>query len=204
MRGWVLELLRRTPADIIRSGGKRSIALKVPAYLFAILSAFVIACGNGGDSDNASREPKQPDDSQAIRGVDFGAIDVLQDMIAQLGSGSVESRAILYADVTGDQREEAIVPVTSQGTLGNIGYVVFTLESGKPAIVLRRTVDRSAASGLQMSVEAGVLLETRGVFGPDDPLCCPSQLRETTFSWDGSQLQVKDEVLVQQDPGPKR
>jgi hypothetical protein len=125
-------------------------------------------------------------------------------MIAQLGSGAVESGAILYADLTGDQREEAIVPVTSQGTLGNIGYVVFTLESGKPAVVLTRTVDRSAASGLQMSVEDGVLLETRGVFGPNDPFCCPSQLRETTFNWDGSQLQVEDEVLVQQDLGPKR
>lgn len=197
-------MLGRTPADIIRSGGKRSIALKVSACLFAILSAFAIACGNGGESDNASSKPGQPDDSQAIRGVNFEAIDVLQDMMAQLGSGAVESGAILYADVTGDQREEAIVPVTSQGTLGNIGYVVFTLESGKPVVVLTRTVDRSAASGLQMSVEDGVLLETRGVFGPDDAFCCPSQLRETTFRWDGSQLQVEDEVLVQQDPGPKR
>jgi hypothetical protein len=197
-------LLGRRPTDIIRSGGIRSIALKVPAYLFAILSILAIACGNGGESRNASSDPKQPDDSQAIRRVDFEAIDLLQDMIAQLGSGAVESGAILYADVTGDQREEAIVPVTSQGTLGNIGYVVFTMESGKPAVVLTRTVDRSAASGLQMSVEDGVLLETRGVFGPDDPFCCPSQLRETTFNWDGAQLQVEDEVLVQQEPGPKR
>jgi hypothetical protein len=106
--------------------------------------------------------------------------------------------------VTGDLREDAIVPVTSQGTLGNIGYVVYTLEGGKPHVVLTRTVDRTSASGLQMSTEDGVLLETRGVYGPDDPFCCPSQLRETTFRWDGSQLQVDNEVLVQQDPGPKR
>lgn len=197
-------MLRRRSADIIRSGGERSIALKVPAYLFAILSIFAIACGNGDDSGGASSQPKPPDDSQAIRGVDFEGLDVLHDMIAQLGSGAVESGAVVYTDLTGDQREEAIVPVTSQGTLGNIGYVVFTLQSGKPAVVLTRTVDRSAASGLQMSIEDGVLLETRGVFGPDDPFCCPSQLRETTFRWDGSQLQVQDEVLVQQDPGPKR
>jgi hypothetical protein len=106
--------------------------------------------------------------------------------------------------VTGDQREDAIVPVTSQGTLGNIGYLVFELEDGKPRLILTRTVDRTAASGLQMSADAGVLLETRGVFGPDDPFCCPSQLRETTFRWDGTRLQVDSEVLVQQDPGPKR
>lgn len=116
----------------------------------------------------------------------------------------MEPGAVLYADLTGDRREEAIVPVASQGTLGNVGYLVFTLEAGKPEVVLTRTVDRTSAGGLQMSVENGVLLETRGVFGPDDPFCCPSQLRETTFAWDGSQLQVDNEVLVQQDPGPKR
>ncbi len=197
-------MLGRKSADIIRSGGERSIALKVPAYLFAIVCLFAIACGNGGVSNDAAREPKQPNDARAIRDVKFEEVDVLQDMIAQLGSGAVESGAILYEDLTGDLREEAIVPVTSQGTLGNIGYVVFTLSSGRPEVVLTRRIDRTAASGLQMSVDDGVLLETRGVFGPEDPFCCPSQLRETTFQWDGSQLQVRDEVLVQQDPGPKR
>jgi len=127
-----------------------------------------------------------------------------QSMIGQLGSGAVDAEAILYADVTGDQREEAIVPVTSQGTMGNVGYLVFTLDSGKPEVVLTRTVDRTSASGLQMSVTDGVLLETRAVYGSDDPLCCPSQLRETTFRWDGSLLQVDKEELVDQEPGPKR
>jgi hypothetical protein len=110
---------------------------------------------------------------------------------------------VLYADLTGDRREEAIVPVTSQGTLGNIAYLVFRLDSGKPDVVLTRTVDKSSASGLQMTAEDGVLLETRGVYGPEDAFCCPSQLRETTFRWDGSQLQVLSEDLVQQPPRAK-
>ena len=125
-------------------------------------------------------------------------------MTSQLGGGTIEPGAIVYADLTGDQREEAVVPVSSQGTLGNIGYVILTLESGQPQVILARTVDRTAPSGLQMSVEDGTLMETRGVYGPDDPFCCPSQLRETTFRWDGTGLQVENEVLVQQDPGPKR
>ena len=178
-------------------------ALKLPVYLFAFMLAFSLACGNGGRSGGSS-ESDQPDDAQAIRSVNFEDVDELQDMIGQLGSGAVESGAIIYADLTGDLREEAVVPVTSQGTLGNIGYVIFTLTSGKPQPILTRTVDRSSASGLQMSVEDGVLMETRGVYGPEDPFCCPSQLRQTTFQWDGSQLQVENEETVQQDPGPKR
>ena len=55
-----------------------------------------------------------------------------------------------------------------------------------------------------MSLEDGALMETRGVYGPEDPFCCPSQLRQTTFQWDGTLLHVRDEVLVQQEPGPKR
>ena len=198
------ELLRRGPADIIRSGGERSIALKVPAYLFGLLLVFSLACGDGGAGDGVSGTPQPPDDSEAIRAVDFEQRDELQDLISQLGGGAVEAGAVVYADLTGDQREEAIVPVTSQGTQGNIGYLVFRLESDQPDVILTRTVDRTSASGLQMSAEDGVLLETRGEFGPDDPFCCPSQLRETTFRWDGSQLQVDSEVLIQQDPGPKR
>jgi hypothetical protein len=198
------ELLPARSADIIRSGGERSIALRVPAYLFALLVAFAVACGNGGE-ETASREgPREPDDAQAIRSFDLESEDVVQDLVAQLGGGAIDSGAILYADLTGDLREEAVVPVSSQGTLGNIGYVIFTLDGGKPIPVLTRTVDRSSASGLQMSVNDGVLMETRGVFGPEDPFCCPSQLRQTTFRWDGSQLQVENEELVQQDPGPKR
>lgn len=124
-------------------------------------------------------------------------------LLDQLGSGKVDKPATLYADLTGDRREEAVVPVTSQGTLGNIAYLVLRLDSGKPEVVLTRTLDKTSASGLQMSVDDGVLLETRGVYGPEDPFCCPSQLRETTFHWDGSRLQVEAETLVQQPPGAK-
>lgn len=127
----------------------------------------------------------------------------MRALVAQLGSGSVDKTSAFYADLTGDRREEAIVPVTSQGTLGNIAYLVLRLDSGKPELVLSRTLDKSSASGLQMSVEDGILQETRGVYGPEDPFCCPSQLRETTFHWDGSRLQVKAERLVQQPPGAK-
>lgn len=162
------------------------------------------ACGDGGEEDIGFSASEPPEDAQAIRAVDFEQVGALQKIVAQLGTGEIEPGAILFADLTGDRREEAIVPVTSQGTLGNIAYVILRLKSGAPEAVLTRTVDRTAASGIQMSVADGLLLETRGVYGPEDPLCCPSQLRETTFQWDGSLLQVRDEVLVQQDPGPKR
>jgi len=196
------KLLYLGPTDTIGSGGKGSITLKVPAFLFVCSLVFGLACGSGGDNDS-SRVTRIPQDAGAIRGLDFAGLPAAKTLLDQLGSGAVDEQAVLYADLTGDRREEAIVPVSSQGTLGNIAYLVFRLDSGKPHVVLTRTVDKSSASGLQMTTEDGVLLETRGVYGPEDPFCCPSQLRETTFRWDGSRLQVESEDLVQQPPRAK-
>jgi hypothetical protein len=182
-------------------GGERSSALLKPLFLVLVpCSLFLtLACGDGGGR-GSSGGGSLPGDAQAIRSLDVESLPQAKALVDQLGSGKVDEGATLYADLTGDRREEAIVPVSSQGTLGNIAYLVLRLDSGKPEVVLTRTVDRTSASGLQMSVEDGVLVETRGVYGPEDPFCCPSQLRQTTFHWDGSKLQVEAENVVKQ-PG---
>lgn len=125
-------------------------------------------------------------------------------MLSQAGSGRLDPSTIVYGDVTGDLREEALVPISSAGTLGNIAYLVFTPRSGDASLVLTRTLDRSSAGGLQLTIEDGTLLETTAVYRPEDPLCCPSALRRTTFQWDGSKLQVEREQQISQTPGPKR
>jgi hypothetical protein len=125
-------------------------------------------------------------------------VQATRDLLRQLATGNVDQRAVIYADLTGDLKEEAVVPITSGGSLGNIAYVVFRLDSGAPTPILTRTVDRTTPSGIKMSVEDGTLMETAGVYGNEDPLCCPSELRKTTFHWDGSRLQVEREVKEKQ------
>ena len=125
-------------------------------------------------------------------------------MLSQSGSGRLEPGTVVYGDVTGDRREDALVPIASGGTLGNTAYLVFVPNAGNAGLVLTRTVDRSSAGGLKMTIEDGVLVETTAVYGNEDPLCCPSGLRRTTFRWDGSRLQVAREEQVKQTPGPKQ
>ena len=125
-------------------------------------------------------------------------------LLDQVATGSVEPREIMFADVTGDGRDEAIVPVFSGGTLGNLAYLVYTMKSGKPALVLTRTLDRSSAGGLKMTVEGGRLVEVSAEYGPSDPFCCPSVLKRTAFRWDGAMLQVAGEERVISTPGPKQ
>ena len=155
-----------------------------------------MACGSP-DAEKVSVTPTiapTPADYAAIRDVDFSSLPETQALLQRLGSGRVATEQVFFEDLTGDMRDEAIVPVTSDGTLGNIAYLVFTMHAGKPELILTRGLDRTTASGLVMSLDDfGALTETVGVYGPEDPLCCPGQLRLTTFRWDGSTLQVAGE-----------
>jgi hypothetical protein len=162
--------------------------------------AFSLACGSGGDRPGVEpTESLPPADAQAIREIDFRQQAEVQNSLRQFGSATADVRAILYADVTGDQREEAAIPIDSGGTLGNVAYLVFTMRSGAPALVLTRTID--GVSGLVIKAEDGKLVETRGEYGPEDPFCCPSRLRKTTFYWDGSRLQVEREEVIANPAG---
>jgi hypothetical protein len=164
--------------------------------LVAGVLAFGAACGSGaGDEPERTPAPvPTPADFNAIRSVDLQSLPDTQSLLQRLGSGRVATEAVLYEDLTGDMREEAVVPITSDGTLGNIAYLVYTMHGDDPQLILSRTMDLTTPSGLSMSIDDfGALVETAGVYGNEDPLCCPSQLRLTTFRWDGSALQVAGE-----------
>ena len=167
----------------------------IPLASIALL--LLAACGSGEQPPSSSPNPPSAE-IDAIHAVDFSQDAATKDLIAKVGSGRVARDAILYADLTGDQKDEAVVPITVDGTLGNIAYIVLTMSSGSTKPILTRTMDRSAGSGLRMSVDTGKLKETVGVMGPSDPLCCPSELRTTTFRWDGKQLQVENETTTKQ------
>ena len=172
------------------------------AVVIILAVAFSLACGSGNDAVEPTA-PTSPADASAIRQVDFRKTPDVQTLLRQLGSATVDPDSIVYVDVTGDRREEAAVPIDSGGTLGNVAFLVFTLRSGTPSLILTRTVD--SVSGIVMFEEAGKLIETRGEFGPEDPFCCPSKLRRTTFRWDGSRLQVEGEAVIDNPAGrPKQ
>jgi hypothetical protein len=155
-----------------------------------------LACGSGAEETPGGTPTPVPTpiDFAAIRDLDFASMPEADALLQRLGSGRVDVDGVLFRDLTGDLREEAIVPITSDGTLGNVAYLVFTLKAGKPEVILTRTMDRTTASGLVMSIDDfGALIEKVGVYGNEDPLCCPGELRLTTFRWDGSELQVAGE-----------
>src|SRR5437899_3154077 len=157
----------------------------------------MVSCRASAKSSPATQLPDAtPPDAQAIRGVDFGQEPALQTLLRQTG-GTYDPHAFVYADVTGDGREEAIVPISSGGTLGNVAYQVYTLKGLIPSAILTSTRDQTTAGGLIMSVLDGKLMRTVAKYGPEDPRCCPSALVRTYYRWDGVKLQVEREEEVQ-------
>ena len=170
---------------------------------FLIPCSLLLGLACGTPAEEAPSGPPTPvptpRDFAAIRDVDVASLPDTASLLQRLGSGRVAGEGVLYADLTGDRRDEAIVPISADGTLGNVAYLVYTLKSGRPVLVLTRTMDRTTASGLVMDLdEFGALTETVGVYAAEDAFCCPSQLRLTTFRWDGAALQVAGEQKVAQ------
>ncbi|HXH21399.1 MAG TPA: hypothetical protein VNN10_05175 [Dehalococcoidia bacterium] len=172
---------------------------RISALAAALLLAALLgtACGPADRlPDPTPAEAPTPTDAGAIRQLDLLKSPPVQALIRQVGGGDVDPREIIYADLTQDGREEAIVPVSSGGTLGNLGYVVLALRSGSPVAILTVLRDRNTVGAVSLRVEDGQLVKTIGKYAPEDPFCCPSTLIRTVYYWDGSNLQVQREEEV--------
>ncbi len=171
--------------------------------LLAPVAILMAACGGGGSGKATpgasptttaeaptltppSSETATP--SSGIRQLDPTREPGLRDFLAGSG-GQVEPSRITYADLTDDGNEEAVVPVSSGGEGGDKALFVFGQEGAELRELLRVVAD----SSLTAQVTNGRLAVTEPVFAPGDAMCCPSQLRKTTYRWDGSQLVVADQ-----------
>lgn len=177
------------------------------------LAALVAACGGGGGNGDATpsvspptteetrtatgtvvatpAEGPSPTQAPDIRQEDLTEQPGLRDFVAGAG-GEASGDRITYVDLTNDGVEDAVVPVSSGGEGGDIAVFVFGYGPGGLQELLQVVPeDRS----LSASVVDGVLTVAEPVFAPGDPLCCPSEIRTTTYGWDGNRLVVSDQTV---------
>ncbi len=134
--------------------------------------------------------------SDAIRSVDLKSAPAVTQLLDDTGGQYVQA-AVIYADVTGDNAEEAVVPISSGGTMGDVAFVVVADDGSK---VLLSEYPKGSA-GMAVAVTGGKIVETQPVPGPDDPECCPSMLRVTTYAWNGAALAVESVNTVANPQG---
>jgi hypothetical protein len=86
-------------------------------------------------------------------------------------------------DLTGDGLDE-LLTFESTGGSGACGISRVISPTG----VAATEIFKRSACDAQASLEGGHLVLREAVFGPDDPHCCPSAFRTTTYDWNGDRL----------------
>lgn len=193
---------------------KRLLIIGLPLVLIAL----VAACDDGDDGNGeqptaspiatvgeppVTPTPMTPTETPSatatltpdldVHGADLASRSEVQDFVGMFGGEVADDRTV-FADLTGDGIDEAVLPISSGGTLGDIALFVFGRVDGQiEQLLLARP--RSPRSGISAEITGGRLVTTEEVFAPDDPLCCPSEIRRVTYRWDGSALVVADETI---------
>jgi hypothetical protein len=171
--------------------------------LLVSLAALVVACDGGGAGGEPTDEPSPgtpqegtatvpPNGVTDIRQADLVTQPEIVDFVSTSG-GAIDGARIVYLDLTGDGAEEAVIPISSGGESGDIAVFVYGYQDSQLTDLLRVLPDDGE---LTVETEDGTLTIVQPVYGEGDPLCCPSQLRRTTYEWDGTALVVEDDETV--------
>ena len=175
----------------------------VVAVAAIIAIAFVLSASAACSSDSGSDKTATPHatipatsapstatiDADAITRVNIAEVADVQAMISET-NGAISGRDVLYADLSGDGVAEAVVPITSGGTQGNVAVIVLTPDGNGGAATML-SVKSDGRGGMSVDVADNKLVTREARPGPDDPECCPAMLHVTTYAWDGLQLAVE-------------
>ena len=165
---------------------------------------FMAACGAEQNSDPTEAPPNPTANSTAapsatatpfavasLREVNFEEAALAGPLIDAAGGGEVPNERVEFLDLIGDDGiEEAVVIVESGGTLGDLAAGVFALIEGQPQLV--QVIETAG----RIEVRLDLVVAIEGVWASDDPQCCPSQLRETSYQWDGARFIAITEQVV--------
>ncbi len=164
------------------------------------LAALAVGC-SGGDTDAGATATLEPVASSTvatpttpvdIRQVDLASEPAVAEFLGTSG-GAVDTDRVMYADLTGDGNDEAVVPVSSGGEGGDIAvFVIGYVNGGLEDLLLAQPAETSITA----AIENGQLVTAEGVFAPGDPFGVPSQVLNRYYAWNGEALVVEREEQV--------
>jgi hypothetical protein len=98
-----------------------------------------------------------------------------------LKKGGFVSREVLFADLTGEGKDDAVVTVDSGGAAGVVALYVFSAGTGKDLKVVYR--NQRMYRGDARINPGPALVYVLPQYAADDEVCCPSAYRETELKW---------------------
>jgi hypothetical protein len=98
-----------------------------------------------------------------------------------LKKGGFVSSDVLFADLTGEGKDDAVVTVDSGGASGIVALYVFSAGSGKDLKIVYRN-QRLYRANARINPGPALVYVLPG-FKDADELCCPSEYHETELKW---------------------
>jgi hypothetical protein len=108
---------------------------------------------------------------------------------------------IAFADLTGDERSDAVVLVDSGGASGAVALYVLSTHGKEADSPLRAVYRSQQLYRARVTVSAGSLLLRTPRFAEGDDLCCPAKVVERTYAWSDAAKTLKQRSS-QELPGP--
>jgi hypothetical protein len=108
---------------------------------------------------------------------------------SRLRSGAVFVGARpVFADLTGDGKDDAIVLVESAGAAGAIAAYVFSTDGspGGDSAPLRMVFRSQSLYRAQARARTGALIVDTPLYARGDDVCCPGKMQQREYTWSAS------------------
>jgi hypothetical protein len=116
--------------------------------------------------------------------------------------GGFVDRGVVFRDLTGDKRDDAVVRVHSGGAAGVVAVYVFSTANRKGG-KLRAIFRSQSLMRASTRVLKGVASYRTSRYEPGDELCCPARLTQSTLEWDGDERRMRVRERVTFVPPPE-
>jgi hypothetical protein len=121
--------------------------------------------------------------------------------LLQSGGGFVD-KGVVFRDLTGDKRADAVVRVHSGGAAGVVAVYVFSTANRKGG-KLRAVFRSQSLMRASTRVVKGVVSYRTARYEPGDELCCPTRITQSTLGWDGDERRFRVRERVTFEPPPE-
>ncbi len=179
------------------------------AHVFPIFAAALVAVAlgvacSGGKAGKASTPatPVTPSPVTTSAQVNIRTVNLAEQAdvktFAQGMGGEVLPEEIIYADLTADGADDAVVPISSGGSQGDVAFIVVGYQDGQLKGLFS---DAPAGGEVRVSVENRMLVESLPVYSQGDQPRFPSHVKKIYYVWNGDGF-VEDhqEIVAGQFP----
>jgi hypothetical protein len=188
---------------------RQRVRILVAGLLVPVIGvALVAGCSGGGNGAQPTATRQQATASPAatpsplpdLKTLDLSTQPDVQELAQRLG-GQVSADEVIYADLTGDGRDDAVVPISSGGTQGDLGFIVLGYLDGEVKALLTEAPEKGE---VRVTVTGGQLVESLPVYAGGDLPGFPSKIRNVYYAWNGGTFVVDHEEVIDNPSLPRQ